>query len=138
MTPPADIRTVLRALVEAGERATKGRWFAAYAAGDVRKPGRAGWPAAQIVCAVAPRQRVYSDSDGGAFPAADEEFIAAAANARAALSAIAGKVWLDVETVRHLTGRCRCVLTVLADRERHDAALAAAEAEVARVEGQRS
>lgn len=74
---PADPRALAQEAIELAGKATPGKWLATYAPGDVRKPDRAGWPTTGVaICAVAPRQRVYSDTDGGSFPAADQQLIA--------------------------------------------------------------
>ena len=136
-TRSADPREVLRALVAAGEKATPGEWEARERTAGGRSVG----------CEIVGNVR-FADDGSAMYSSpiarisydfvhsrASRDFVTSAANARPALAAIERKVWLDVETVGHLTGRCRCVLTVLADRERHDAALAAAEAELRAVEG---
>ena len=74
---PADPRRLAQEAIELAAKATPGKWLAVYAPGDVRKPDRAGWPTTGVpICAVALRQRVYSDMDGGSFPAADQQLIA--------------------------------------------------------------
>lgn len=125
---PAEIREAVARLVEAGEKATPGEWKR-YAAA----PGAASQVVLvdDVTVKVAPypmRSRL------------DALFIAAAGNARPALTAIAGKVWLDVETVRTLIDATQDFRDsferetgLVATNSR--AALAAAEAELARVEG---
>ena len=124
MTPPADPREALRALVEAGKAATPGEWQPAK---WVNEDGTGGW------AAIGPHHIGEDDdtdepgSPSDELATLDADFIAAAANARPALAAIERKVWLDVETVRTLISAASNFDRRLAD----DApALAAAEAEL--------
>lgn len=111
MTPPADHRSTLRALVEAGEEASRGKWR------------------------VVPKRYEVESAEGSVAAAigrCDGHFIVTAANARPALASIERKVWLDVEVVRHLIGEC--FQDSLHVTDEHQAALAAAEAELRAVE----
>lgn len=78
---PTEIREALRAVVEAGQGASRGEWR------------------------VVPRRYEVESVEGmvaGGIGRGDGHFIVAAANARPALAAIAGKVWLEPEVVRTL------------------------------------
>jgi hypothetical protein len=135
MTPPADHRSTLRALVEAGEKATPGEWHETHGEIECDQCGEQAY-----LCDVTSHAEddtpylslamQFVGLESLARPNAD--FVCAAANARPALAAIERKVWLDVETVRTLISAASNFDRRLAD----DApALAAAEAEVRRVEG---
>jgi len=117
MTPPADPRTVLRALVAAGEKATPGE--------HRYEHGERG---AEVWADTSPTGSMLVAVFGfGSFDHDNARLYAAAANARPALAAIERKVWLDVETVRTLISAASNFDRRLAD----DApALAAAEAEL--------
>lgn len=125
MTPPADPRTVLRALVAAGEKATPGA--------HRYEHGERG---AEVWADTSPTGSMLVAVFGfGGFDHDNARLYAAAANARPALAAIDKMCVLPVEVVQVLIEAARVV-------ERRDglspvwtAALAAAEAELARVEG---
>lgn len=115
-TPSADPRTVLRALVAAGERFV-----------EVNEVNPTEWPGGSDAWIV---------DDLNAY----EPLAKAVRAAPPALAAIAGKVWLDVETVKALMGgavQWRDNMVVMDDEPEHvtlTAALAAAAAELRAVE----
>lgn len=96
MTPPADHRTVLRALVAAGER---------FGNGDVFIDNMPHMDTARFAT-VGDNHRIQQRRvfavEGHPRDSAIASFIARAANARPALAAIAGKVWLEPEVARVL------------------------------------
>lgn len=103
------------------------RYAAEVIAATVARATRFGWPAWRAEREIRVQQRrPFGDvrQDNGL-----AHFLVAAANARPALSALAGMCVLPVEVVRVLTKMARPWIDV----ER--AALAAAEAEVRRVDG---
>ena len=130
MTPPADPREALRALVAAGEKATPGEWHETHGEIECDQCGEQAY-----LCDVTSHAEddtpylslamQFVGLESLARPNA--AFVCAAANARPALAAIERKVWLDVETVRTLISAASNFDRRLAD----DApALAAAEAEL--------
>lgn len=142
MTPPADPRATLRALVAAGEKATPGEWEARERTAGGRSVG----------CEIVGNVR-FADDGSAMYSSpiarisydfvhsrASRDFVTSAANARPALAALAGMCVLPVEVVRGLVEFARCWedAASLGEDAELAAALAAAEAEVARVEGQRS
>ena len=126
MTPPADPRTVLRALVAAGEKATPGE--------HRYEHGERG---AEVWADTSPTGSMLVAVFGfGSFDHDNARLYAAAANARPALAALAGMCVLEVEVVRHLAGACGCRRQWMGGlREgawppKHTDAIAAAEAEL--------
>lgn len=112
---PTEIREALRAVVEAGQGASRGEWR------------------------VVPRRYEVESVEGmvaGGIGRGDGHFIVAAANARPALASVAGKVWLEPGDLRHLLGKCDCRRQWMGGiREgswppKHTDAIAAAEAEM--------
>lgn len=106
---PAEAVAAIERLVEAGAKASPGEWR------------------------VIPKRYEVESVEGmvaGGIGSGDGYFIVAAANARPALSALAGMCVLDVEVVRVLVKLARMVAMM----SRETAALAAAEAELRRVD----
>ena len=108
---PAEAVAALEALVEAGAKASPGEWR------------------------VIPKRYEVESVEGmvaGGIGSGDGYFIVAAANARPALSALAGMCVLDVEVVRGLVGMANRAHGYVSSDE--NAALAAAESELRRVD----
>ena len=140
MTPPADHRSTLRALVEAGERFGKGEVFID------NMPHMGTIELARVGDNHRVQQRQPWSVEGHPRYSAAASFIARSVNARPALAAIAGKVWLEPEVVRDLMDAADhrdrhlpdCSLTYVEHMvvvpcdcpDRLRAALAAAEAEL--------
>ena len=103
MTPPADPREALRALVALGEKATPGEWHETHGEIECDQCGEQAY-----LCDVTSHAEddtpylslamQFVGLESLARPNAD--FIVAAANARPALAAIERKVWLDVEDAK--------------------------------------
>ena len=95
---PTEIREALRAVVEAGEKATPGE--------HRYEHGERG---AEVWADTSPTGSMLVAVFGfGSFDHDNARLYAAAANSRPALAALAGMCVLPVEVVRYLTGACRC------------------------------
>ena len=110
---PAEAVAAIERLVEAGAKASPGEWR------------------------VIPKRYEVESVEGmvaGGIGSGDGYFIVAAANARPALSALAGMCVLDVEVVRLLLGLCKNHYDTSTLPAWHQDQFAAAEAELRRVE----
>jgi hypothetical protein len=113
----------VRAIRERAEKATPGPWTA-----DKPPRDNDGWSLAVIIAAVARGQGIYAIPPGGSYPAADQNFIAAARTDVPALCA-------TVEALRGLLGEARSYITPIQNEyapiyARIDAALGKQEDEI--------
>lgn len=101
-TPPADHRSTLRALVEAGEKAPTGPYRVGWGMPGATSTWASACPPGSTIVTAPAGSFVLGQSIAAFENPRTADFAVLCANARPALAAIAGKVWLEPEVVRTL------------------------------------